>query len=314
MAAKLRLGRGLDALLPLEETASPAKQAAAWGSSHDNGPEEEAPAEGVSGREIALPLEKLRANPQQPRKNFDEEALQELAASIREHGIIQPIVAEDAGDGTYVIIAGERRSRAARLAGLTEVPVLIRSYSDEERMEISLIENIQRADLNPVEEAQAYRRLMELTGLSQDEVALQVGKNRSTVANTLRLLKLPQAMLEALEKGGLSPGHGRALLSIPDQKDQEALFRDILARGLSVREAERQAALLGTKPGKEVPPGEAVEAPEPRRDPELNTIEQKFIDTLGTKVSIDGNLTKGKIHIDYYSMEDLERLLELLGG
>jgi ParB family chromosome partitioning protein len=326
MAAKLRLGRGLDALLPPEEASPAKKAAAAWGTLHDGPAGQNAgqnalqngmvPGTGpVPGGEISLPLEKLRANPQQPRKNFDEEALQELAASIREHGIIQPIVAEAAGDGTYVIIAGERRSRAARLAGLTTVPVLIRSYAAEERMEISLIENIQRADLNPVEEAQAYRQLMALTGLSQDDMALKVGKNRSTVANTLRLLKLPQAMLEALEGGGLSPGHGRALLSIPDKKNQEALFRNILARGLSVRDAERQAALLGTKPGKEAPPEGTLEVPAAsRRDPELNTIEQKFIDTLGTKVSIDGNLTKGKIHIEYYSMEDLERLLELLGG
>jgi ParB family chromosome partitioning protein len=264
-----------------------------------------------------IPLDKLKASPSQPRKNFDEEALKELADSIREHGVIQPLLVEEAGDGAYVIIAGERRSRAARMAGLTEIPVLIRSYTEEQRMEISLIENIQRADLNPVEEALAYRQLMDLTGLSQDEVAVRVGKNRATVANTLRLLKLPQAMLQALQEGGISPGHGRALLSIADPVSRETLFREVLSQGISVREAEKRAGDLnsqenrnqaGGSPGKK----EKAAPAKPRRDAELISIEQQFIDVLGTKVAIEGDLKKGKIHIDYYSMEDLDRLLEIL--
>jgi ParB family chromosome partitioning protein len=264
-----------------------------------------------------IPLDKLSANPNQPRKNFDEEALKELAASIREHGIIQPLLVEETGDGAYIIIAGERRSRAARLAGLTEVPALIRSYNDEQRMEISLIENIQRADLNPVEEAMAYRQLMDLTGLSQDEVAVRVGKNRTTVANTLRLLKLPQAMLQALRDGGISPGHGRALLSIADPLARETLFREIISRGISVREAEKRAGDLNSQENRNhaAGPGNNEEKAAPaklRRDAELVSIEQQFIDALGTKVTIDGDLKKGKIHIDYYSMDDLDRLLEIL--
>jgi ParB family chromosome partitioning protein len=264
-----------------------------------------------------IPLDKIHANPSQPRKNFDEEALRELADSIREHGIIQPLLVEETGDGGYRIIAGERRSRAAVIAGLTEVPALIRSYTDEQRMEISLIENIQRADLNPVEEAMAYRQLMDLTGLSQDEVAVRVGKNRATVANTLRLLKLPQAMLQALREGGLSPGHGRALLSVADPAARETLFREIAGRGISVREAEKRAGRLNSLETQSTSAGspddgEKAAPGKPRRDAELAAIEQQFIDALGTKVIIDGSLKKGKIHIDYYSMEDLDRLLEIL--
>jgi ParB family chromosome partitioning protein len=262
---------------------------------------------------LFIPLDKLNANPSQPRKNFDEEALRELADSIREHGVIQPLLVEETGDGAYIIIAGERRSRAARMVGLTEIPALVRSYTDEQRMEISLIENIQRADLNPVEEAMAYRQLMDLTGLSQDEVAARVGKNRATVANTLRLLKLPGAMLQALRDGGLSPGHGRALLSVADPQARETLFGEITGRGISVREAEKRAGDLNSSEYPAAFPGKEKAVPaKPMRDAELISIEQQFIDVLGTKVTIDGDLKKGKIHIDYYSMDDLDRLLEIL--
>jgi ParB family chromosome partitioning protein len=320
MAPKHGLGKGLDALLPMDDESFTSDMPSGFSIEAD-ADGTEAAGSGQSGRgEVFLPLDKLSANPNQPRKNFDEAALQELADSIREHGIIQPILAEDAGDGTYIIIAGERRCRAARIAGLAEVPALIRSYSDEKRMEISLVENIQRSDLNPVEEALAYRQLMELTGLSQDDVAVRVGKNRSTVTNTLRLLKLPQPMLKALQEGGISPGHGRALLSVNESAGQEGLFQEILAKSLSVREAERRAAEINAAEHPAEPPAEGpaaapAKAPEaPRRDPELISIEQKFIDTLGTKVSIDGDLEKGKIRIEYYSMDDLDRLLQLLGG
>jgi ParB family chromosome partitioning protein len=263
--------------------------------------------------EILIPLEKLKANPGQPRKYFDEAALRELADSIREHGIIQPIIVDDAGDGTWIIVAGERRSRAAHMAGLTQVPVIVRNYSDEKRLEIALIENVQRSDLNPIEEAAAYKRLMELTGLSQDEAAVKVGKNRSTVANALRLLKLPLPVRESLEREELSPGHGRALLSVADKEDQERLFREILTKGLSVREAEKRAAVLNRAPrsGQDLA---APRSPGIKREPELAAMEQKFIEALGTKVSIQGDLAKGNIRIEYYSMADLDRLYGLLGG
>lgn len=287
MPPKHGLGKGLDALLPREEPSKPLPE----------------------GGEILLPLDKIKGNPLQPRKNFDQDALQELADSIREQGIIQPIIVEDAGDGSYIIVAGERRSRAARLAGLREVPALVRNYSDQRRMEISLIENVQRADLNPLEEAQAYKGLMEMTGLSQDEVAARVGKKRSTVANALRLLRLPPPMQGSLETGALTPGHARAILSVQTPQGQTALFEEILAREYSVREAETRAAALnsGASPGGGKKPPLGTD-----QDPHLRDLEQQFIDALGTKVAIKGSLTRGSIQIDYYSMEDLDRLYELL--
>jgi ParB family chromosome partitioning protein len=264
---------------------------------------------------ITVPLDKIIANPSQPRKEFADEGMRELADSIREHGIISPPIVEETGDGNYMIVMGERRIRAARAAGLTEAPVLVRAYSEEKRMEVALIENIQRVDLNPVEEAMAYRQLMELTGLSQDDVAVRVGKNRSTVANTLRLLKLPSAMLDTLVSGVLSPGHGRALLSVTGAANREDLFREITGKGLSVREAEKRAAALnasGEKSSVEVHVLNRDSSPP--RDPELATMEQRFIDTLGTKVTISGDLARGTIKIEYYSMDDLDRLLGILGG
>jgi ParB family chromosome partitioning protein len=292
---QLRLGKGLDALLPQEEPPEAGELSLSGEISYSG--------------EVSLPLDKLFPNPAQPRKNFDEGELRELADSIREHGIIQPIIVEDAGNDSYIIVAGERRTRAARMAGLTEAPALIRNYSDETRMEVALIENVQRTDLNPLEEAAAYQKLMEMTGRSQDEVAARVGKNRSTVANALRLLKLPAPMREALGEGKLSPGHGRALLSVSRTEDQETLFREILARGISVREAEKRAAVLNGETARKRDP-----AAPPPRDPELAAMEQRFLETLGTKVLIRGDLQRGTIQIDYYSMEDLDRLHTLLGG
>jgi ParB family chromosome partitioning protein len=264
---------------------------------------------------LSIPLDILRANPDQPRKNFDEGELEELAASIREHGIISPIIAESDGAGGYIIVAGERRSRAAKLAGLKAVPVILRKYSEEKRMEVALIENVQRADLNPIEEASAYRDLMELTGLSQEEIALKVGKNRATVANALRLLKLPGEIREGLRRGDLTAGHARAILAVTQAAGQEQLYREILRGGLPVREAERRAALIngGTKKdarGK----GGGEKKQSPKRAPELKAMEEKFIGRLGTRVRIEGDLNRGSIVIDYYSMEDMERLYEILGG
>ncbi|GHV76162.1 chromosome partitioning protein ParB [Spirochaetia bacterium] len=304
-ASVSRLGQGIDALFPVDPLADLNDYAVDDVGETDTAPPGTRPDVVV----LQVPLDKLKANPGQPRKHFDEESLQELADSIREQGIIQPLLVEDAGNGTWTIVAGERRSRAARLAGLTEVPAIIRNYSDEKRLEVSLIENVQRADLNPMEEASAYRALMELTGLSQDEVAAKVGKNRSTVANALRLLKLLPAARDCLEKGTLTPGHGRAILSVDGEAAQERLLGEILRQGLSVREAEKRAAALNA--GNAVQP--AAKPAASRRDPELGAMEDRFRERLGTKVTIHGDMKKGSISIDYYSMEDLERLLEILG-
>jgi ParB family chromosome partitioning protein len=299
VASKSALGKGLRALLPDDEDLP-----AGLGETPAD-----APGADAGERTLRIPLEKLRANPNQPRKHFDEGELAELADSLRSHGIIQPLIVEEAGDGGWIIVAGERRWRAARLAGLAEVPALVRSYSEEKRREVSLIENVQRSDLNPMEEAAAYRALMELTGLSQDEMAARVGKSRSTVANALRLLKLPPAARDALEQGELTPGHGRALLSVNGEADRERLLAEILRTGLSVREAEKRAAALNaarTRPARAKPEA-------PGRDPELNAMEDRFREKLGTKVAINGNMRQGSISIEYYSMDDLDRLLELLG-
>lgn len=311
MATKRGLGKGLSALLPTGEEENPIavsrEEIAALARSTEN---DLTLSTGVAPRgEIFIALEKIKANPNQPRKTFDETELAELAESIRQQGIIQPIIAEDSGDGTYTIIAGERRTRAARLAGLTEVPAILREYSDEKRMVVALIENIQRANLNAIEEAAAYRQLMELENLSQEEAAAKVGKNRATVANALRLLKLPSEMQESVRKNELSPGHARAVLSVADVKAQKTLFQEILKKGLSVREAEKRATAMGTQNRKE-------EKSNPAKNlaPELKDMEEKFIKHLGTKVVVNGDLNKGTVVIDYYSMGDLDRLYEILGG
>ena len=289
MAVKRGLGRGMAALLP-EENYSPAVSV-------------------KDGVITLIPLEKIKANPDQPRKDFNNEGLAELADSIRQHGIIQPVIAEEAGDGSFIIVAGERRIRAAKIAGLKEVPVIVKKYSDEKRMVVALIENIQRSDLNPIEEAAAYKKLMELTGLSQDEAAKRLGKNRSTVANSLRLLRLSGEMQESLKKGEISAGHARAILSSSNSRNQGLIYGEILKKNLSVREAEKLAAQLssGEKNGK------LIEKPSPTtKYPELDDMEEKFLNRLGTKVKIKGNLSSGTIEIYYHSMEDLDRLYELL--
>lgn len=252
----------------------------------------------------------LKPNPHQPRQIFDESQLKELSDSIAEHGIVQPIVIEDAGDGSFYIIAGERRTRAAKLAGLKKVPVQLRKFNDEKKLEVALIENIQRADLNPIEEAQAYYNLMKIGGLNQDEVAQKVGKGRPTVANALRLLKLPEDMQNSLIVGQITSGHARALLSVVNPADQRVLFGKIIGSNLSVRQAEAQAAAFNDggratkKDGKK--DGARV------RDPDIISIEQKFMETLGTKVSLNGSLEKGQLVIDYFSRADLDRLYQAI--
>lgn len=251
----------------------------------------------------------LKANPHQPRTSFDEAELNDLAASIREHGIIQPITIEPAEEGNFYIIAGERRTRASIIAGLEKVPVQIKHYNEEKKLEIALIENIQRADLNPVEEAQAYYNLMQLAGLNQDEVAKKVGKNRTTVANALRLLKLPQDMQDSLTNGQITAGHARALLAVVNPADQRVLFGKVVANSMSVREAENQAKNLNE--GGRAAKKDKKEDTE-KRDPDIMALEQKFINALGTKVSLKGSLSRGSLVVDFFSRADLDRLYSIL--
>jgi ParB family chromosome partitioning protein len=271
---------------------------------------EEGSADVSSATEVSL--DALKPNPHQPRRDFDDERLAELAESIRQKGVLQPILAEAAADGSYVIVAGERRVRAARLAGLAKIPVVIRQFSGQEKLEIALIENLQREDLSPIEEALAYRSMMEMADLSQEQVAAKVGKERSTVANTLRLLRLPEEAQAALEKGAITPGHARAILALLNPADQQVLLRRISERGLSVRDAEEMAAALNRGRKENRPPGRGGKPAAARREPEIREIEHRLMEKLGTKVDIRGSGNKGRIQISYFSAADLERLLELL--
>lgn len=292
MANKPGLGRGLGALIP---DSLPGLQEIGTG---QNAP-------------MSVPPGRLRPNPKQPRKDFKEEALAELADSIREHGLIQPILVEESGPGEYLIVAGERRWRAAQIAGLREVPVIVKAYTEQQRLEIALIENIQREDLNPLEEANAYHNLMEMTGLAQEEVARRVGKNRSTIANALRLLKLPDEVLGGLRDGQISAGHARSILSVINPADQLVLFHRILTDGYSVRRAEDVARELNQ--GKRAAQTKE-KAPKAPPAVELRELEQRLIERLGTKVSFSGTPNKGRIIVEYYSQEDLERILDKISG
>ena len=247
----------------------------------------------------------MEPNRNQPRQKFDEEALQELAESIRQFGVLQPLIVQKRKD-YYEIIAGERRWRAAKLAGLKEVPVVIRDMSEQEIMEISLIENIQRENLNPIEEAAAYKKLLEEFGLKQEEVAERVSKSRTAVTNSMRLLKLDERVQQMVIEGMLSTGHARALLAIEDGELQFQMATKIYNEKLSVRDVEKLVKNIG----KEKP---AKKEENEQQKAIFQDLEEKMKAALGTKVSINRkNDQKGKIEIEYYSMDELERLMEIL--
>jgi len=258
-----------------------------------------------------IPLSRIRANPYQPRRNMEEQALRDLAASIAQHGVLQPILVTETLDG-YQLIAGERRLRAAAMAGLDQIPALVRQFAGEKQLEIALVENIQRADLNPLEEAAAYRQLIEDFGLSQDEVAKRVGRARSSVANTLRLLDLAPAVQDAIRDGSISEGHGRALASLESPTQQEALLAALVARGLSVRQAEELARRLKDRAAADAaaPSGFVDSKPDP--DPELDRIEADLRAVLGTKVTLTRTRTGGRIVIDFFGDDELARIYERL--
>ena len=256
---------------------------------------------------LSLPISQVEPGLKQPRKRFDDEALADLADSIRQHGVIQPLTVRRLSSGYYQIIAGERRWRAAKLAGLSEVPVVIIEADDRKVMELGLIENLQREDLNPMEEAGGYRVLMEEYGLTQEEVAQQVGKSRPAVANALRLRSLPPSLHPLLEDGQLSAGHARAILSVPSPQLQEKLADKVVAEGLSVRQTEALAKRLAA--------GEATPPPRPE-GPDLSIYLKEAERTLGArfgrKVSIVSGKRKGRIELEYYGPDDLTALLDLL--
>ncbi len=302
--AKRGLGRGIDALMGNDSVA------------------------GGSDNEIRIAsIEEVFPNPDQPRKHFSEESLQELADSVREKGVIQPLLVEQVSDGSYQIIAGERRYRASKLAGLKTIPVIVREFSQEEKMEIALIENIQREDLSPVEEARAYRGLMESSGYSQEALAERLGKKRSTIANAVRLLRLPEDILDALDQGVVSAGHARALLQSGSDDKIRALFQAIQQDGLSVRQAEVLArggeisAMSGgfeqklsavTKAAAAAAAAGEGEKAGIKKSPELIDIERRLVEKLGTKVVLHGSENSGRLEISYFSLDDLNRLIDLL--
>lgn len=252
---------------------------------------------------IHLPISKVESNADQPRKRFEETALSELSDSIREHGVISPITVRKLDSGYYQIIAGERRWRAARMAGLIEVPCRILEADDRKVMEIALIENLQREDLNPLEEAEGYKTLINEFGLTQDEAAQRVGKSRPAVANAMRLLGLSSQVKEFLEKGALSAGHARAILQKKAEKDQLELAEKVIKEGLSVRQTE-VLANKKAKAEKEAPP-----------KPFINysaEVENRLTKSLGRKVKIVAGRKKGRLEIDYYDLDDLEVVIEAL--
>ena len=281
MSAQRGLGKGLGALLG-ESAMQPAPE----------------------GGALLLPLQKVEPNPDQPRRRFDEAALQELADSVRQHGIIQPLTVRKLPSGFYQIIAGERRWRAARMAGLREVPVTVIEADDKKAMELALIENLQRADLDPIEEAQGYQQLMQEYGMTQSAVADRVGKSRPAVANALRLLALSAPVLDMVASGAISAGHARAILTLPDENTQLAVAQRVQNLQLSVRQTELMCKNM-SKPSRK----------EPAPDPAVNYIavcERDLSRSLGRGVKIRHGKRKGRLELEYYGEDDLQRLLDAL--
>ncbi|HTY12675.1 MAG TPA: ParB/RepB/Spo0J family partition protein [Candidatus Omnitrophota bacterium] len=283
MQPKKGLGKGLNALIP---------QGSVF----------------TGGRTIVnVEISKVVPNPRQPRTVFKDESLSELAESIKSKGIAQPILVR-MRKGGYELVAGERRLRAAKLAGLSTVPAIIKDFSDEDSVELSIIENVQREDLNPMDEAEAYDRLMTEFKLTQQDVAKKVGKNRSTVANALRFLELPTEIKKSLRKGEITAGHARALLAITDKEKMLLMFRDVVKNKLSVRDIE---VVVYGAPKSEEGKKKSKRKSE-TKNPELQPFIEKLANHFGTKISIKGTVGRGRIEIEYYSQEDLERLLELM--
>ena len=297
MATTIGLGRGLAALF--SDTEEAYEHAQSEGARGEQG--------GKNGGE-ELPLDKIYPNPDQPRKVFDQNALGELAASIREHGVIMPIVVNRAADGRYMIIAGERRFRAAKMAALTTIPAIVKEYPPRQVEEISLIENLQREDLNPIEAASAMKKLMEEYHLTQEDLAERMGKSRPAIANTLRLLSLPEEIVELVRTGKLSSGHARALITLP-QDVQLQFARKAVKEGFSVRQMEKMVKDYINPPEVSQKKKDEMAA---RASVEFKNLIERMRYNFRTKVSFIGSEKKGRIYIDYYSRDDLDRIFEIL--
>lgn len=287
------LGRGLNALFGIYDDEN----------SYENKTKQNQNSKANNGV-LEIDIDKIFANPNQPRKNFDEDSLKELAASIKVHGIVQPIVLNEQPNGSYMIIAGERRWRAAKLCGLKIVPAVVKNYTDKQVKEISIIENLQREDLNPIEVARAIKQLMDEYGLTQETVSERIGKSRSNIANTLRLLTLYPEVISMVEQNKISYGHARCLVVVENPKDQIKFAQMVVSKNLSVRELEKIIKNY-TNPTKKIVIKE-------EQSLELRELINQMQKTFATKVSAIGNDQKGRIYIDYYSRDDLDRIAELL--
>lgn len=281
MAIKRGLGRGLDAL-------------------YDNTEAAEAEQKDL----IELRISMIEPNHDQPRKDFDEDALITLSNSIAEHGIIQPIIVSPSENGFYKIIAGERRWRAAKMAGLREIPAIVRTYEKQKAAEVAMLENLQREDLNPIEEAEGYKNLMENFGLTQESLSRSLGKSRSAIANSVRILSLPQNIIDMVRNGLISEGHARTLLSIEDDAEKQRLAEEIINEKLSVRDTEKIAG--EKKTAKKIAEKKEI-------SPEIKEMEKRLSDNFGSKVKIITGRKKGKIEIEYYGNDDFTRIMEKLG-
>lgn len=302
MASKKVLGRGLGAFFPEYDDKSK-------GEKSSKGEQENAYVDPKKRINIVLhvPVENIRANPHQPRSEFNEERLEELAHSIKKHGLIQPVTVRYIGEKRFELISGERRLRASKLAGKEEIPAYIREVDDEDIISFALIENIQREDLNPIEIAMGYNRLVEEAGYTQAEVAERVGKNRTTVTNMLRLLNLPPFIQAALRDNKISMGHARALISVEDPEDQKAVFNKAVKNEYSVRQIEKAVRALD----KEEEEGDKKEQETEEHQTFLNEISNRLRRKLSTKVNIKSKKNGGEIRIEYYSDDELDRLIEL---
>ena len=292
------LGKGLDSLIPNKNEKKPKTSAKI----DDREKKEE---EVLKSGEIVVKINQVEPNRDQPRKDFDEDALVELADSIKQFGILQPLIVQKKKD-YYEIIAGERRWRAAKIAGVKEVPVIVKEFTDQEIVEISLIENIQRENLNPIEEAMAYKRLLEEFNLKQDEIAERVSKSRTAVTNSMRLLKLSPRVQQMIVDDMISTGHARALLAIDDEEQQYILANKIFDEKLSVRETEKLVKALKN-------PKKEIKMPKSEHTFVYDNIEEQMKNIIGTKVSVNPKANgKGRIEIEYYSEEELERIYDLI--
>ena len=313
MAKRTGLGRGIGALIPTSEASEarpvdvffPGAPAPTTDAAKEEAPQEELLA--VPGaRLIQVDPHAIVPNPRQPRTNFDPDDLAELVHSVREFGVLQPVVVRDTGDGTYELIMGERRTRAAREAGLETIPAILRETADEDLLRDALLENLHRSQLNPLEEASAYQQLLEDFGITQEELATRIGRSRPQISNTIRLLKLPVPVQQRVAAGVLSAGHARAILSLEDPKEMQKLADKIVNEDLSVRAAEAAAKMPGVSPARQKPKAGS-------RRSGLDDVAERLGDRLDTKVRVSLTARKGQISIDFASIQDLNRILSALG-